>query len=118
MLLKKETTLTKVNRIYSQTIAKTTKIGGMLLSPSALASEIISKTVAKLTPKAEELGERFAKKIKDFVKKGAKGLKELEDEFVKSGGIKVNSSWIMGIKMLNEDPAMSVVLFQFRTWNN
>ena len=113
LLTRTETTSAKISRIASQTMSKTTKYGSMLLSPSSLAGEIISKTVARLTPKIEQLGERFAAKITSFVKKGAKGLKELEDEFVKTGGVKVNSEWIMGIKLLTTDPAMNVVLFQF-----
>ena len=113
LLTRTETTAAKVSRIASQTMSKTTKYGSMILSPSSLASEIISKTVAKLTPYVEKLGERFAEKITSFVKKGAKGLKELEEEFVKTGGIKVNSEWVMGIKVIAADPVMSTVLFQF-----
>ncbi len=114
LLLRTETTAEKASRISSKTFAWGTKVGGYITSPSSLAADAISKTVAKVTSGLEKYGEKFAEKFAKYFKKGTVGLHKLETEFERTGGELIKSSWIMGYKLLQNEDMFLTILIQFK----
>lgn len=87
-------------------------------NPTTIVSKMVEKTIGKAAEKiAEKVGEKW-EKVSKILKKGAKGAKELEEDWIKTGGLRMKNkeSTIFGVKVINENPAAMVVLVKFDPW--
>lgn len=109
-----ETIAMFASRLTHKGIGVGNKVMGYIASPSSLVGELVSKTIGKLSSKWEKIGEKLGEKISKIIAKGAKGAKQLEEEFEKNGGKLLQSTVIMGYKPLNVKGIMNTILIQFK----
>lgn len=109
--------ISKTLREYTDILIKKLFKGFQYISnPSTLVSKVVEKTAAKITEKIAEKTKVITDKIALVIKKGAKAEKELEDLWLKEGGVIIGggNSTVMGYKLLSEEAQLVVALVKFR----
>lgn len=111
---KRETIAMFASRMVHKTISQFNRVAGWIASPSSLVSEIVSKTLGKLSSKWEGVAETLAERLKIILSKGAKTAIELEAEFERTGGRLLKSKVIMGYKPIMVEGVLNTILIQFK----
>lgn len=104
---------TGVARIASKTWNISKKSLQYVLNPTSLVAKVLDKATESLEEMATKWGNSIGKSIAKWFKKGAKTSKELAEQFTRTGGKLVSSSWIMGYKVITNAAAQITILIQF-----
>lgn len=105
------TNVAKAVKALNKSAQFSKKVLTLISSPERLIKKGFDATIAKM---AEHIGEHVAERIALLVKRVGKTSKELEEEFIKSGGALMASEVIMGYKVLYANPESTTILIQFR----
>lgn len=104
----------KFNALKNQTTKMTKQAVNLAINPQRLVKRAFDKMFEPLEKQLVEYGEKIGVNISRALKNGTKGAIAAEKAFIESGGITLKSSWIMGYKTLEESPAQSIILIQFK----
>lgn len=110
-LIRKETTAAKLARVSGQAAKKTTKAMKIATNPGYVVRKFIKDTVGKIEEEAIDIAK---KKAIAMLAKGGKQAAKLEEMFAKSGGIMMDSSVIMGYKLIADELEWKTMLIKFR----
>lgn len=110
-LVRKETTAARLARISGQAVKKTTKAMKIATNPGYVVRKFIKDTVGKIEEEAVSIAK---KKAIALLAKGGKQAAKLEGMFAKSGGIIMDSSVIMGYKLIADELEWKTMLIKFR----
>lgn len=111
-LMRNETTAARLSNVAAKVVRTSTKALSLATSPARVLKRIIGRTFDKIEEAAVDAAKTA--RLKSIANKAMKAARKAEETFAKTGGVMMNSSVIMGYKVIMNEIEWKTLLIKFR----